>query len=144
MDTNLPSIQHPYAAPAKERPSAGFLLPGDAPSLPRAGTDCVKHLSCLKCIPASLTAVRRNPQNQPEKSCFRSNFSERLSRLIIRLGGECVRFRLILRISSYCWLAQRPAYQTGQVLSTARPGSRQASPPSSAPETKARELNPSL
>ncbi|WP_346961175.1 hypothetical protein, partial [Faecalicatena contorta] len=85
---------------------------------------CGKCLPCWKCMLASLAAVRGNPQNQPEKSCSRSSFLEHLRRLIIRLSGECVRFRLVLRISSYCCLTQRAVFPTGQTLSAASPGSR--------------------
>ena len=74
---------------------------------------------------ASLAAVRGNTQNQPEKSCYRSNFSLRLSRPIIRLGGECVGFRLILCVSSYCCLAQRPVFK--QIYASVCPPSRSTS-----------------
>lgn len=70
---------------------------------------------------ASLAAVRGNTQNQPEKSCYRSNFSLRLSRPIIRLGGECVGFRLILCVSSYCCLAQRQYPKSDMLLSVPAP-----------------------
>ena len=123
--TILAPIPHPQppilGSPTGER---DLLCRLDESSLPRAGTCCQKCLSCWKYILASLAAVSGNPQNQTEKSCSRSSFLEHLRRLIIRLSGECVRFRRILRISPYCCLAQRPVFPTGQVFFTDRPGLR--------------------
>ena len=125
---NDPRSHSTSAAPVLGSPTGerDLLCRLDESSLPRAGTCCQKCLSCWKYILASLAAVSGNPQNQTEKSCSRSSFLEHLRRLIIRLSGECVRFRLILRIPSYCCLTQRLHFQQDRCFSqpVTAPGKR--------------------